>query len=161
MDQGALIGVCLLLACACWTDMRTLRIPNALNVGFGTCGLLYQWIAHGQDGLIAASIGALAGMAPLYVLFLLRGMGGGDVKWFGAFGIWMGAMPTLRLMMYAIVFAGAIAAVLVLLRLPVLTKLGGRLKWPWGTHPVTEGRGARFPFMLAVAPSFMMLLGEG
>lgn len=161
MDKGALIGVCMLLASACWTDMRTMRIPNALNLLFAASGLLYQWISRGQDGLIAASIGAAAGMAPLYVLFLLRGMGGGDVKWFGAFGMWMGALPTLRLLMYAIVFAGAIAAVLVLLRLPVLKKLGGRLKWPWGTHPVSEGKGARFPFMLAVAPSFMMLLGQG
>ena len=161
MDQGALIGVCLLLACACWTDMRTMRIPNALNVSFAAAGLLYQWISRGYDGLIVALMGAVAGMAPLYVLFLLRGMGGGDVKWFGAFGIWMGAPPTLLLMMYAIVFAGAIAAALVLLRLPGLNKLGGRLKWPWGTHPVSEVRGARFPFMLAVAPSFMMLLGQG
>ncbi|MBO9596900.1 MAG: prepilin peptidase [Cohnella sp.] len=161
MDKGALIGACLLLGSACWTDMRTMRIPNALNAWFAAGGLLYQFISGGQDGLIAASIGAAAGVVPLYVLFLLRGMGGGDVKWFGAFGIWMGALPTLRLMTYAVVFAGAIAAVLVLLRLPVLNKLGGRLKWPWGTHPVSEGKGARFPFMLAVAPSFMMLLGQG
>lgn len=161
MDKGTLIGVCLLLVSACWTDIKTMRIPNALNLLFAACGLLYQWMWRGSEGLVAATIGAVAGMLPLYVLFLLRGMGGGDVKWFGAFGIWMGALPTLRLMMYAIVVAGAIAAILVLLRLPVLRKLGERLMWPWGRHPVTDGKGARFPFMLAVAPSLIMLLGKG
>lgn len=161
MDKGALIGVCLLLASACWTDMRTMRIPNALNLLFAVGGILYQWIERGSEGLIAAMIGAAAGIVPLYVLFLMRGIGGGDVKWFGVFGIWMGALPTLRLMMYAIVAAGAIAAVLVLLRLPILRKLGARLKWPWGKHPVSEGKGAHFPFMLAVAPSFIILLGQG
>lgn len=161
MDLGALIGVCLLVASACWTDIRTLRIPNALNALFAVCGLLYQGVFHGSDGLVVASIGAAAGIAPLYALFLLRGMGGGDVKWFGVFGIWAGALPTLRLMMYAIVAAGAIAVVLVILRLPLLRRLGERLTWPWGEHPISYNKGARFPFMLAVAPSFMMLLVKG
>ncbi|MFC5531629.1 A24 family peptidase [Cohnella yongneupensis] len=161
MNTGAVIAVSVLLVAACWTDLRTMRIPNALNVGFACCGLLYQLIYHGYSGLVFAVVGAIAGILPLYALFLMRGMGGGDVKWFGAFGIWMGALPTLRLMLYSIVFAGAIAAILVLLRLPVLRKLGERIRWPWGLHPVSQGKGARFPFMLAVAPSFIMLLGQG
>ncbi|MFD0671454.1 prepilin peptidase [Cohnella sp. GCM10027633] len=161
MDIVAVAAVTLLLAAACWTDIRTLRIPNALNVLFAAGGLGYQAISNGADGLRVALIGAAAGILPLYVLFLMRGMGGGDVKWFGAFGTWMGAVPTLWLMLYAIVFAGGIAGALVLLRLPPLRKIGARIRWPWGRHPVSEGRGASFPFMLAVAPGFMMLLGKG
>lgn len=161
MHTTAVAAASLLLAAACWTDLRTMRIPNRLNVAFAVGGIVYQLACFGYRGLVFAIFGAVAGIVPLYVLFLLRGMGGGDVKWFGAFGTWMGALTTLRLMMYAIVAAGVIAGVLLLMRLPLLRRMGRRLKWPWGRHPVTEGRGAAFPFMLAVAPGFLMLLGEG
>lgn len=158
MDTAAVIAVSLLLAAACWTDIRTLRIPNALSVSFAVMGMGYQLMNDGLGGLRDALLGAAAGMLPLYILFLMKGMGGGDVKWFGAYGTWMGAAPTLQLMLYAIVFAGMIAGTLVLLRLPPLRKLGARIRWPWGRHPILEGKGAGFPFMLAVAPSFIMLI---
>lgn len=161
MDTFALIAVSLLLAAACWTDFRTLRIPNVISVSFAAMGLAYWLIHDGWSGLSSALIGAAAGVLPLYLLFLLKGMGGGDVKWFGAFGSWMGAPTTLQLMIYAILFAGVIAGALILLRLPLLRKLGERIRWPWGRHPVLEGKGAGFPFMLAVAPGFMMLICEG
>lgn len=161
MNMGAVVAVCLLLAAACWTDLRTMRIPNRLNLVFAACGVVYQFASHGIRGLAFAFLGAAAGVIPLFVLYLLRGMGGGDVKWFGAFGAWMGASATLQLMMYAIVTAGLIASMLLLLRLPLLRRWGGRIKWPWGRHPVTEGKGAMFPFMLAVAPSFIWLISTG
>lgn len=161
MNTVAVVAASFLLAAACWTDLRTMRIPNRLNLLFAICGLIYQFAGLGFRGLAIGFVGLAAGVVPLFVLYLLRGMGGGDVKWFGAFGAWMGALATLQLMMYAIVAAGLIATLLMLLRLPLLRRLGRRIKWPWGLHPVTEGKGATFPFMLAVAPSFMLLISTG
>lgn len=161
MDGTALIAAVLLLAGACWTDVRTMRIPNALILPFVFGGLLYHAVFGGVDGLIWTFAGAAAGLVPLYPMFLLRGIGGGDVKWFGAFGIWAGPPATVQLLVYSLLAAGAIASALLLFRLPALRTVLVRMKWPWGNHPAAGARGVRFPFMLAVAPGFMMLLGKG
>jgi prepilin peptidase CpaA len=161
MNNGVLVMVSLLLVIACWTDLRKMEIPNALTVLFACGGFLYQLFSHGIGGLWWTLGGALTGMIPLYIMNLFGGIGGGDVKLFGALGSWMGAFSTLQLLVLSILFAGGIAGVLFMLRLPGLRTLGRRLKWQWGPHPMTVGRGARFPFMLAVAPGFITLLGKG
>lgn len=161
MNTGDLIIVSLLLAIACWTDIRRMRIPNRLTVLFGAGGLLAQLLFHGVSGLGWAAAGLLSGLIPLYIMNRLGGIGGGDVKWFGAFGAWAGPSLTLQLLMFSILFAGGIASMLLLIRLPGIRVLGRRMKWPWGLHPLAGGRGVQFPFMLAVAPGFMTLLGKG
>ncbi|WP_158602256.1 A24 family peptidase [Cohnella endophytica] len=161
MNGWEITVVGLLLVTACWTDVRNMRIPNELTVVFAGSGLLYQTFAHGILGLGWAITGALAGFVPLYAMNRLGGMGGGDVKWFGAFGMWAGASLTAWLVMLSILYAGGIACVLMLLRLPGIRIWGGKLKWPWGSHPLAGGRGVQFPFMLAVAPGFVTLLWKG
>jgi prepilin peptidase CpaA len=150
-----------LLAAACWTDLRSMRIPNALNAVFAAGGLAYQFIAYGGSGLIWACIGALCGIVPLYAMNRLGGIGGGDVKWFGAFGTWAGPALTFELLMVSVLVGGGIACGILALRAPGLRTLGKKLKWPWGEHPASGGRKAKFPFMLAVAPGFLILLGKG
>ena len=161
MNIWVLMMVSLLLVCACWTDFRRMQIPNLITVSFAAGGLLYQIIVHSLHGFGWAAAGAITGIVPLYVMNRLGGLGGGDVKWFGAFGIWMGPLPTLQLIVFSILFAGGIAGVLLMLRLPGLRSLGRRFNWPWGPHPIIAGKGAQFPFMLAVAPGFITLLGKG
>jgi prepilin peptidase CpaA len=146
-----------LLISACWTDLRRLRIPNVLTLGFAVLGLGYHAVHGGWSGIGGSFAGAAAGIFPLLLLFRLKGMGGGDVKWFGAFGIWTGALPTLQLLFYSILFAGGISVLLLLLGLPVLRQWGGRMPWPWGIHPTKAGRRTVFPFMLAVTPCFVWM----
>jgi prepilin peptidase CpaA len=161
MNIWMLIAVSLFLLAACWTDLRLMQIPNRLTLFFGCGGLIYQCISHDLTGLGWAAAGAAAGMLPLILMYWFGGIGGGDVKWFGAFGVWMGPALTLQLMIISIVVAGAIAVVLLMLRAPVMRAAAEKIKWPWGPHPLTVGRGAQFPFMLAVAPGFIILLGKG
>lgn len=161
MNNGVLAIICLFLIMACWTDLRRMQIPNGLTFSFAVGGLFYQLIFFGANGAVWALLGAIAGFVPLYVMLRFGGIGGGDVKWFGAFGIWMGPLPTLQLLVFSILFAGGLALMLILLRLPGLRGIGNRIKWPWGSHPMTSGRGAQFPFMLAVAPGFITLIGKG
>jgi prepilin peptidase CpaA len=151
----------LFLITACWTDLRTMRIPNGITIIFAGAGLLYQASFEGVTGIESAAIGATVGMIPLYIMNRLGGIGGGDVKWFGAFGIWTGPLWTAQLLVISIVIAGGIAGLLLLLRLPGLRYWGARMKWPWGIHPVSSVRGAQYPFMIAVAPAFIILLGKG
>ncbi len=161
MNIWVLISMSLLLAIACWTDIRRMRIPNQLTILFAFGGIAYQFLTDGIHGLGWGLLGMLSGFVPLYIMNRFGGIGGGDVKWFGAFGMWMGPSLTLRLLMISIIFAGGIACAIFMLRLPGLRKIGRRMKWPWGEHPLTGGRGVQFPFMIAVVPGFITLLGKG
>jgi prepilin peptidase CpaA len=157
MNGAAWGAVFILLGAACWTDLRRMRIPNGLTIPFAAGGLLYHGLGFGTRGLSEAVMGAAAGAIPLLLLYALKGMGGGDVKWFGAFGTWASAALTLQLMVLSIFYAGAIALLLLSFRWPIVSRLAVRVRWPWGEHPSQAEKGAKFPFMLAVAPGFATL----
>jgi len=158
VEAVALAAVSTLTFIACWTDLRKMEIPNVLTVPFALAGLVYHGSTQGWDGLGSSVSGLLCGMAPLLVLYLLRGIGGGDVKWFAAYGAWTGVAQALALAVWSILFAGGIAALLLLMRAPGLRKIGKAVAWPWGRHPLEAAKGAaKFPFMLAVVPAFAVL----
>jgi prepilin peptidase CpaA len=150
------IAAGLLLAGALWTDLRSMVIPNAMTVGFGIAGLSLHGLIEGFRGLAWAGTGMFAGIVPLLVMYLFRGLGGGDVKWFGAAGCWIGAPAVLQLAIDSVLIAGGLALLLLLFRLPAARSIGARMPWPWGEHPV-HGRGVKFPFMLAVTPAFALV----
>lgn len=158
LDASVRIAVGALLAAAAWTDLRYLRIPNKLTVLFALGGILHHGFAEGLQGTIASTAGVLAGFVPLYLMFRFGGIGGGDVKLFGAIGTWFGPLPTLQLLLGSIAAGGGIALLLLALRLPVLRAVGRAVVWPWGEHPLDAGGGAKFPFMLAVAPVYATML---
>lgn len=111
-----MIALISLTGSACWTDLRRRLIPNALTVAYASAGFLYQGVAHGWSGLTQALLGGAAAMAPLLIMYVLRGIGGGDVKWFFAFGVWAGAQLALQLVVHSILAAGVIALGLLLFR---------------------------------------------
>jgi prepilin peptidase CpaA len=92
------------------TDLRSRRIPNWL-VGFSLLGaLVTAVVTHGAGGLGRSAAGAALGGAILGVLYLMGGMGMGDVKLCAAVGAWIGVA---QLMMALVVMgvAGGVMAV--------------------------------------------------
>lgn len=86
-----------LLALVTIIDLRTMRIPDALNAALVVSGLAVNWILHRT--IVDALIGAVAGYAAIYVLNMayraLRGgdgMGMGDAKLLAGAGAWLGWM---------------------------------------------------------------------
>jgi prepilin peptidase CpaA len=71
-------------------DVRTHRIPNALTFGSAALGVALQVYTSGLPGLWFAASGWCVGLALLLPLFLLRGLGGGDIKLLGAVGAFLG-----------------------------------------------------------------------
>lgn len=83
------LPACLMLAAvtvAAFTDIRSRRIPNALVVGAFLSGFAANAFLSGVDGLWRAGAGAGLAMLVYFPLFLLRGMGAGDVKLMMAVG---------------------------------------------------------------------------
>ncbi|WP_217596973.1 A24 family peptidase [Cohnella sp. GbtcB17] len=150
-----------LLLFACWSDIRRMEISNRLCAAFAAGGFLFQITVYGPGRFWWTIGGLAAGAIPLWLLYAARGLGAGDVKWFAAYGVWAGAAAALELAVFSLLFAGGIAALLLLLKLPPVRVWALRFAWPWGPHPVRAGKGAKFPFMLAVAPAYALLAFAG
>src|SRR4030095_1932515 len=74
----------------CLHDLRNRRIPNYLTFGSAALAVLYAGVAAGWAGLCVALAGWSVGIVLFIPFFLLRGMGGGDVKLLAALGAWVG-----------------------------------------------------------------------
>lgn len=89
--SGAVVVVFTLVAAI--SDVRTKRLPNWLTVPALVCGIIFQVVTAGWAGLLTALAGFAVGFSILFVLWLIGGSGGGDVKLMGALGAWLGPAP--------------------------------------------------------------------
>ena len=71
---------------ACFTDVRSQRIPNVLTFGAAVAAVIFHTLAPQGAGLVSALTGWFVGVLIMFVPFALRGLGGGDVKLIGALG---------------------------------------------------------------------------
>ena len=100
----------IVLAIATCTDLYSRRIPNWLVLPFMAAGVAVAGWLHGWSG-IGHSLGGLALGAALFgTLFLMGGMGMGDVKLCAAVGAWIGSAQ-LMLALVLTGIAGGIMAV--------------------------------------------------
>ncbi len=101
------------LVAAAVSDLRGRRIPNLVVAPLLAGGLAYQAVLRGWAGAGHALLGAVLGIAILFVPFAARMIGGGDVKLLGAIGAWLGPSP----MGWVTLWTAALCGVLVVLLL--------------------------------------------
>lgn len=99
-----LVAVGLFTAIAAVIDFRTRRVSNKMTVPFFALGLVYQMAFNGVPGLIDAGQGFLAGFGTLFLLWIVGGGGGGDVKMMGAIAVWLGFETTLLVLICSTLF---------------------------------------------------------
>ena len=92
-------------------DVRTHRIPNMLTFGAAVAALVYHGWTSGFGGLGMSAAGWAVGIGLFLPMFLLRGMGAGDVKLLGAAGAWLGPMGALYAGLYSVLAGGVLALV--------------------------------------------------
>ncbi len=107
MDLSA-FGLVLLVSVAAALDLGTRRIPNALTLGGFLLALGLRLFA-GVPALTEGLLGALIAFAVSFPLFLLGGMGGGDVKLLSAVGAFLGP-HRLWIALLAMALAGGVLA---------------------------------------------------
>lgn len=89
------VVVMLFTATAAIWDFRQHRIPNKLTLPVFAAGWVFQLVFHSWAGLGNAALGFLVGFGVLFILWMVGGGGGGDVKLMGALSVWLGYRLTL------------------------------------------------------------------
>lgn len=86
------------------SDIRFRKIPNKLTLPVFLAGLVYQLMFFGLPGLGDGLAGFAVGFGTLFILWMIGGGGGGDVKLMGAIGVWMGVNLTTWVLFLSTVF---------------------------------------------------------
>jgi prepilin peptidase CpaA len=105
-EKQVLLVVCvgIFTLVAAISDYRTRRIPNKLTVPMFVAGWIYQAWFSGWSGLGDAALGFAIGFGTLFVLWMIGGGGGGDVKLMGALSVWFGFQMTLLVLIGSTLF---------------------------------------------------------
>ena len=156
---------------AAYFDYRWRRIPNWLVGATIALSLSWHTWSSGWAGFKASGLGLLVGAALLLPLYLLKGMGAGDVKFFAA----IGAAVTLENVISVFVFAALIAGGMALFRVVlarafvatlsnIVDILNRFLHGRFGPHPVARlanENALAIPFGVSVAAAtwLFVLLG--
>lgn len=143
------VMVALFVGAAFVSDIRSMRIPNVLTVSFFAAGMVVHLYTGGLDGVVYALLGGLAGLVPLIVIYSLKGIGAGDVKFFAALGTIVGAVNVLHVLMYSILYGGLLGALLLAYNRTLGRKLMLGIVSVFVSSKV---EGTKFPFMIAVVP---------
>jgi prepilin peptidase CpaA len=92
-----------------FTDLTRGKIYNAVTYPAILVGVALQLGLHGGAGLLLALGGFAVGFFPAFMLFVLGGMGGGDVKLLGAIGAIAGPLVATETLILAFLFGGLFA----------------------------------------------------
>lgn len=104
----------LIVAPAAIIDLRWRRVPNWLTVSGVVLGIALNTILSATDGLWLSLKGLGLALLIYLPLYLLRGMGAGDVKLMAAVGAIVGPTDWLQIFIVTLVF-GAVAAIILVL----------------------------------------------
>jgi prepilin peptidase CpaA len=94
-------------------DVRGARIPNWLTYSGLGSALVVRLTVFGWTGLKGGFAGLLFAGGIFYLLFLLGGMGGGDVKLMAAVGAWAGSQQVTPILSGSAVAGGVLAVLYV------------------------------------------------
>ncbi|WP_316157585.1 A24 family peptidase [Cupriavidus sp. BIC8F] len=157
----AMVGI------AAISDLRSRRIPNWLVVAGLLVSLVLQISQLGAaSGAWTWLTGALAGLVPFVVLYLMRALGAGDAKLMAAIGAFVGPQPLLYIMLVTFLAGGVMALVMIaIFRSPrqALASISVMLmSLPFGVtsvHTAGEDKtpGSRLPYAVPIAAGVLLV----
>jgi prepilin peptidase CpaA len=95
---------------ASFYDYRWRRIPNFITLPSMVIGLMLHGIDGGWNGLSYSLWGLTLGICVFLVLYLLGGIGAGDVKLMGSIGAFLGADLILSVFILTVLVGGFMAS---------------------------------------------------
>ncbi len=95
--------------CIFMIDLHHMIIPDQLNIALALVGVLP--IIFGYISLTSAATGAVLGGSILFIIALIGPMGGGDIKFMAAMGLWLGSTGVLLALWISFVVGGMIGII--------------------------------------------------
>jgi prepilin peptidase CpaA len=110
VEKYFLIGAVIVSLAGAFTDVRSARIPNKLTYSSIVAAILLRSVLMGLPGVKSCGLGILVAGGCFTLLFVIRAMGGGDLKMMTAIGAWVGGDHILTVII-AIGLAGGLLAI--------------------------------------------------
>jgi prepilin peptidase CpaA len=123
-DPIVLAAVAVAGVAAAAIDLRTRRVPNALNASIAAMGFALAIMRAGGAGLAIAAAGCALGLVCMLPGHLIGGTGGGDVKLFAAMGTLLGPRAIAYAFLYTALAGGVLACLVALTRSSLAQTMG-------------------------------------
>ena len=121
---ATIVGMTCTALCAAWYDWKSWRIPNQLLMPSAAAALMFACFAPDSIGFQASLAGGLCGLCIFLPLYLLNGMGAGDVKLLATLGLYAGPLLTLDIALLSALTGGVWALTVLLARSHVGAGIG-------------------------------------
>ncbi|MCX7710827.1 MAG: A24 family peptidase [Clostridia bacterium] len=116
-EQGIrIIEVMMLLILSVWSDTKDFKVRNSITFSAAFVGIITCFIVEGPNGLFQSIQGMMIPLALLFTLYLLRMLGAGDIKLFGAIGAIMGTGFVLNAITCSFLFGGTLSIAIIAMR---------------------------------------------
>jgi prepilin peptidase CpaA len=129
--------LCALIISAAWSDVKSRRIPNQIVFIGALTGLLFNFLLPPGNGFISSLPGAIGltdafsglglGLIILMPLYVLRGMGAGDVKLVAMIGAFLGPQAIIKVVLLTFM-VGGIFSIALAFRQRTLNRLFSNVK---------------------------------
>ena len=161
MELYFMVGALVVSVAAAILDLTSRRIPNVLTYTSMLAAIGARGILQGWSGLLGALAGGLIGGGIFLLFFLLRTMGGGDMKLMTAVGCLAGAQKSFEVVLAAAIAGGVMAIAFALWQRRLRTVLVNvadlvRFHFRFGmeSHPtlnLVNSQARRLPYGVAIA----------
>ncbi len=170
-DLSKLYLLCAITPCLlvlCWYDCKYRRLPNIMTLGLAALALLGRVFTGGMAGFFDGLIGGLLCGFFLFIPFLMKSAGGGDVKMLFAAGIVVGLRFSFVELLFVSVSGLVLGVVMLCFGLVGSRRLihYARVLFDWrydrkkgaaGLPPKQDEKG-RIPFGVAIASGTLATL---
>jgi prepilin peptidase CpaA len=95
-----------------FTDLSYKKIYNIVSLSSTFLGFLLNFLFFGIEGFKQSLTGAIAGFSLLFLVFILDGVGAGDIKFLVAIGSLKGARFVINGTLYGAILAGIFTVIL-------------------------------------------------
>lgn len=110
------IELVLLILLAVISDIKTFKIKNIISLAFITTGLATNLAISGLKGFADSAAATILPFVLLFILYVLKMLGAGDIKLFCSIGAIGGTSFVLNTLAYSFLSGGVIALAIMLLR---------------------------------------------
>lgn len=141
-------------------DLRSRKVKNSLVVSLAGSALILTGFLEGPAGLTTSFFSFLTATVAVLPLYLLRVLGGGDVKLFMALSLLMDWQTSLYTIAFSFIWGSILGVTVVILKGQGRAFLNNLVSIFWRVRPA-ETQTHKIPFTVALALGYFSAISAG